>query len=196
MKTAIPAIKPEVIKHVVITTTWSFSESDLKALIGAYLNISPYTFELRQVHGDNGEDRGVTVVHVQRDEHAPEVFALGLLETVDAPVFGRRLLHGLRDTLDVLEDTYGDSPGHALQPMQAALAEALAAPPQTLGAAAALLRSLLDHAHALAQAMAAAAGSDRAFWTDALMLAIGGYIMDRDARTASPRTTAGAREDA
>ncbi len=93
----------------------------------------------------------------------------GLLETVDAPVFGRRLLHGLRDTLDVLEDTYGDSPGHALQPMQAALAEALAAPPQTLGAAAALLRSLLDHAHALAQAMAAAAGSDRAFWTDALI---------------------------
>lgn len=34
------------------------------------------------------------------------------------------------------------------------------------------------------------------FWTDALMLAIGGYIMDRDARMASPRTTAGAREDA
>ena len=93
----------------------------------------------------------------------------GLLETIDTPVFDLRLLRGLRDTLDVLEDTYGDTPREALRPMQAALGEALAAPPETLGPAAALLRSLLDQAHALAQTIAAGAGSDRAFWMDALI---------------------------
>ncbi|MGH8157688.1 MAG: GH36-type glycosyl hydrolase domain-containing protein [Rhodanobacter sp.] len=93
----------------------------------------------------------------------------GLLALLDEPLFPPRMLQGLLDTLAVLHDALDSADAAALQPMQRELESALASPPATASAAVSLLQRQLDHAHALAQALTVAVGSDAEFWLDALL---------------------------
>ncbi|WP_460876545.1 GH36-type glycosyl hydrolase domain-containing protein [Rhodanobacter koreensis] len=93
----------------------------------------------------------------------------GLLALLDEPVFPPRVLQGLLDTLAVLHDALDNTGAAALKPMQQELESALASPPATASAAVNLLQRQLDHAHALAQALAVEPGSDAEFWLDALL---------------------------
>ena len=93
----------------------------------------------------------------------------GLLALIDEPVFQPRVLQGLLDTVHVLEDALDSDGGRALEPMRQQLQAALSAPPTSTGAALTLLQRQLDHAHALAQALAPETGSDAEFWLSALL---------------------------
>ena len=90
----------------------------------------------------------------------------GLLELADAPLFGRRLLEGLRDTLDILGDVLGDAA--ALAELRRELDAALAAPPDTPAAAAACLERLADRTDATAAALKSEPDDDVAFWLERL----------------------------
>ncbi|MHB1058592.1 MAG: GH36-type glycosyl hydrolase domain-containing protein [Rhodanobacter sp.] len=100
----------------------------------------------------------------------------GLLALADEPVFRPRVLHGLLDTLALLHDALDADTALALQPLQDELRDALAAPPKHGSEALALLQRQLDHAHALAQTLAAEASGDAAFWLDALLQQVGELV--------------------
>ncbi|WP_288092177.1 glucoamylase family protein [Thiomonas sp.] len=105
----------------------------------------------------------------------------GLLALADDPLFDPRLLHGLDDTLALLEEALQDRDHStaALAQLRQELGAALASPPRTLAAAAACLQGLLAAADALAldtelatpdasEAADATTLSDVAFWLQAL----------------------------
>ncbi|QOW21845.1 GH36-type glycosyl hydrolase domain-containing protein [Novilysobacter avium] len=91
----------------------------------------------------------------------------GLLAMLDAPVVTPVAWQGVADTLDVLRESLGDVPTvTAIAAMSDELDAAMATPPATLGAAAALAHRLHDHAEQVRQH---AAGSEAsAYWADAL----------------------------
>ena len=95
----------------------------------------------------------------------------GLLALVDDPLFDRRLLEGLGDTLDILRDAIiaGAADADVLVAVRACLDDALAAPPQTLGTAAACMQQLLDAVEAVAAALAADPAGDIGFWLQVLL---------------------------
>ncbi len=92
----------------------------------------------------------------------------GLLELIDAPVFEPGMLRGLLDTLGVLRDAIDGGASAALRPLQKSLRQALAAPPQSMSAAVAVLQSTLEQVQALAQTLEPAQASDTEFWLAAL----------------------------
>jgi len=92
----------------------------------------------------------------------------GLLELIDAPVFGAHLLQGLLDTLELLHDALERDAASQLVPLRRLLHEAIATPPPSTGAAVRLLAELRRHVHALAGTADAPAAGDARFWLDAL----------------------------
>jgi cellobiose phosphorylase len=95
----------------------------------------------------------------------------GLLALVNDPVFDARVLIGLADTVDVLDEALlaADIDTGKLQSLRNELDAALAGPPQSLKAAAACLQGLLDHAKELSAALVVEPESDVAFWLQALV---------------------------
>ncbi|WEN15442.1 glucoamylase family protein [Rhodanobacter sp. AS-Z3] len=94
--------------------------------------------------------------------------APGLLELVEAPVFGTPLLQGLLDTLELLHDVLDRRVVGSLDPLRQALHDAIATPPTTSAAVLLLLATLRDHTDALAGSLDLPADSDGYFWLDAL----------------------------
>jgi cyclic beta-1,2-glucan synthetase len=119
----------------------------------------------------------------------------GLLALVDEPVFHPRVLQGLLDTLGVLHDTLAahDPFSAALEPMLHALEDALAAPPQTTGAALALLQRLSEHARELCLQLGDESGSETQFWLDTLLAQCNDLHDDARAFDLDPPTDGGAR---
>jgi cellobiose phosphorylase len=95
----------------------------------------------------------------------------GLLALADAPVFSVDLLRGLASTLEVLRQTLEGAaiaPG-ALTALQAELDAALAAPPQSLAAAARRMQALLSQAQALQGGLRVEPQGEVAYWLGVLL---------------------------
>jgi cellobiose phosphorylase len=95
----------------------------------------------------------------------------GLLALAAQPPFAPRMLQGLADTVDIVLHSPGTGAGLAglagLGVWRRELDAALASPPATLAAAAALIRHLREDAQALAASLVFETDSDGEFWTDA-----------------------------
>jgi cyclic beta-1,2-glucan synthetase len=96
----------------------------------------------------------------------------GLLALVDAPLFDKRLLDGLGDTLEVLHDalTVRSVDTSVLHDFRHQLDAARAAIPGTLSDAEACMRRLLEQAEAIAALLKADAEDDIGFWLSSLLV--------------------------
>ncbi|EIL90966.1 glucoamylase family protein [Rhodanobacter sp. 115] len=94
----------------------------------------------------------------------------GLMELADVPLFERRLLDGLVDTLDILEGALAaaDPGAEALAALRGELDAALAEPPGTLAAAATCMEKLRDCADSAAAALTVEPDSAAEFWLQSL----------------------------
>ena len=97
---------------------------------------------------------------------------IGLLALVDAPLFDKRLLDGLGDTVDVLHDalTVSGVDTAVLHDFQHQLDAARAVTPETLVDAQACMRGLLERAEAIAAFLKADADGDIGFWASSLLV--------------------------
>ncbi|MET0330479.1 MAG: glucoamylase family protein, partial [Dyella sp.] len=95
----------------------------------------------------------------------------GLLALADAPVFSVDLLRGLASTVEVLRQTLADAAlkPDVLAPLQTELDAALAAPPQSLAAAARRAQALLVQAQTLQRGLRVEPASEAAYWLAALL---------------------------
>ncbi len=93
----------------------------------------------------------------------------GLLQVIDEPVFQLRLLRGLRDTLDILQEAMSGSAGSALRTMQTELDSALTTPSGSMSEAVGVLQAQLDHALELVHSVVREPDSDTEFWLLALL---------------------------
>ncbi len=96
----------------------------------------------------------------------------GLLALADEPLFDNRILHGVHDTFVLLWEAAptGFSDATPLAGLRDELAGALAATPQTMTAATACMRRLLDHAESIhPPAHDAESVSEAEFWLQALV---------------------------
>jgi cellobiose phosphorylase len=93
----------------------------------------------------------------------------GLTALLDRPILEPRWLDGLLDTLEILEETVGDTAPAALPQFRAELESAAASPPATLPAARLLLERLTLAAEAIAGIPVNAPGSMEEWWAQTLV---------------------------